>query len=1821
MLFMVHTRTISASQLFLPVIFFLVAISSGFGQALNITGANTGIFTPQSLIQNVFLGEGVEVTNITFNGDPVAIGYFAGGQAAVGIERGILLTTGRAQSGNMGLGGEEVGQDFASNSNLGGSVEPNLAPLVSNPLNDVASYTISFIPTSDTLRFRYCFASEEYPEYSCSQYNDIFGFFIQGPGYPTATNIALIPNTNLPVSINNIHPTFVTFPPCPSMNGQFYINNNNTSLQPVYDGRTRVFIAQAIVTPCQVYTITLAIADVGDTAFDSGVFLEAKSFGTGAIRTEVATFGLDGTVSEGCANGSVTFELASPAVTNFPLDYTIFGTATNGVDYKPIPLDLFIPAGQSKVVMEIEAFEDLIPEGIETIFIDYKKDPCKRDTVQLNIRERILVDALLPPDTALCAGTLLGLDGTLNMLLPPPITVSNTQSVQIAPFNTAVSSSIMVSGILQTTLDTGIIKSICINVDHNWIDDLDIFLVTPNGQFMELTTDNGGNGDDYTNTCFAPSATIPINFPGPFAPSSAAPFTGTFKPEGVWSDLWGGPTNGEWKLQLVDDQNGIVGTLLNWSIVFEPGYKISYDWAPSVGLTCSTCPATDATPLQTTQYTMVATDSYGCSTTDSVEIIVNPVLAAATVSCGNSTSSSVTFIWPNIPDATGYEINVEGMGWVSIQSDTFYTVSGLAPSSVIDAEIRGFNSQFSCGANIALGTCVNCSPPLVAASTTPVTCFNGNNGSVSVTTDNINPPYSFRVGTSSNNTGDFNGLTAGNYICTITDALGCDTLLDFTIGTPPELLTNIIVQQSISCFGGSNGTVLATATGGSGGFTYLWSVNNTTTPSLTGLSVGNYAVTVTDMAGCSITTPVILTQPPVLAATSTALSAKCNGTPTGTLNGNGAGGTAPYSFVWSNGQIGQTVPNVLSGAYILSVTDSKGCVDTSQVIVGQPAVLSVTLTNTPATCNDKSDGTATAAPLGGTSPYVYAWSGGVTQTGISVNNLLPAIYTVTATDANQCTATAITAITAPTPLQLSTTITDVSCNLGSNGSILVTATGANGGYTYTWSAQGQNQPVATGLITGNYTATVTDSKGCTKSIVGFVNQPEALLPTMTTVNAKCFGAPDGQAKVSMVGGVQPYTYLWSSGQTTLSAENIPGGIYTVTTTDAKGCTVTASVTVGQQPQIVPLFTPINILCYNGLSGSINAAATGGTPPFSYKWFGPDNFISLSNFIDSVGAGAYSLTITDANSCTRVDTVTLFQPASPLQLELPYVSDTVCFNTATGTAKVFAQGGITPYSFVWDDSLAQNTQFALDLPVNTYRVTVTDANGCTQSDSTFIYQKNPLFVYVTPYLPRCFEGSDGYASVDFVSFGADPYDPNLINFVWNTTPPQTGRLATGLQYSTVYTVSATDEDGCVATQVAPIGNQEELTGYFTSVENIKCFGESTGTAVINGAGGTAPFTYFWSPNMGSQTDPFGKDMRAETYYVTITDDRICQTVTSITLTEPAQLENVLTPNRIPCFGELLGTIESAPNGGIFPYSFEWSNGTTDDGLANVPTGGYKITLTDKNGCTRVDSTFIDQPDSPVGGTSVPTDVTCFGGNNGRLLITADGGVPPYAYALDNAPFNGSPVQIALAAGSYLPRVRDANGCIVTLPAVTVGQPQAIEVDLGPDIRLELGKNIQLTLDAINANPPIRITWEAADSTWLSCLDCDNPIVDSLFQDNTFEVLVVDALGCRGENSINVVIEKPRKIYVATGFTPNGDGVNDIMFVQGQESAFIKSFRVYDRWGEMVFRSFDFRPNDINLGWNGMFRDQPMLQEVYVWVIEVEYLDGYREVLHGQTTLIR
>ncbi len=444
--------------------------------------------------------------------------------------------------------------------------------------------------------------------------------------------------------------------------------------------------------------------------------------------------------------------------------------------------------------------------------------------------------------------------------------------------------------------------------------------------------------------------------------------------------------------------------------------------------------------------------------------------------------------------------------------------------------------------------------------------------------------------------------------------------------------------------------------------------------------------------------------------------------------------------------------------------------------------------------------------------------------------------------------------------------------------------------------------------------------------------------------------------------------------------------------------------------------------------------------------------------------------------------------------------------------------------------------------------------------------------------------------------------------------------TGLHGGQTYTLTARDQLGCTATASVPVGNPLPIETSVTGFANTKCNGDATGWASARADGGTAPYTWFWNGGT-APSDSLAQGLSAGTYRVTITDVNGCPGSSSVTIGEPTLLRVTLVPTAVKCFGESTGLAKATPSGGTAPYQIVWANGAQTATIQNLAAGIYTMIVTDANGCSTPGSVEVKQPSEALVGTASMEAPRCNGGHDGRIFLTGTGGTPPYRYALDNKPFNGSPVQIGITAGEYAAKIMDINGCEFALTPIEVTQPDPILLDLGPDIHLIYGEDAQLLATVQNARGQVQYAWSQEDSIWLSCLDCVNPSVYSLEFPTYFEVVVTDSMGCRADDQILVSVEKPRKVFVPTGFTPNADFTNDLLLVHGQSSSKALDFKVFDRWGERVFQLKDFAFNDDSMGWDGSFRGQPCEPGVYVWILEVEYVDGVREVFKGNTTLIR
>lgn len=1777
-------------KLLLWVLVGLLAVNNGKAQ-INVVPAGSATTTPEDLITNVFLGEGVQVLSISYQGKPGQVGYFTNGSADIGLDRGIIMSTGEA-SAIVG-----PASDFASTNTGSTAADPDLDSIGSTiqpgaSVNDAAIYTIQFIPIADTLRFRYVFGSEEYPEYTCTQYNDVFGFFISGPGINGAftnngKNIALVPDPSDPtgltfttdyVSITNVqngNPTDASCQPSYPM----YYNDNSSSLNFVYDGYTDVFTAQAIVQPCQVYTIKLAIADLGDNIYDTGVFLEAKSFGTGSIITELNTVSVDGTIVEGCSDAQLVFKTSYPAEADLPLNYQIFGTATTPDDYiitkdgSPFTAGspLIIPQGDTSVTLNVSAIADNIAENGEFIAVSIQKDICTTDTVYIPIKDNILVQADLGQDLSFCSGSIgdtIQLDGTLNMTLPPPpsFTYTGTANDVISNDLPALQAPLFVSGVQPPYLQDGVIRSVCVKLKHKFDADLDIFLFAPNNAPILLSSDNGNNSRDM-DMCFTPmgppvtslqdtlSALFPPNGSVPFANINTLYFKGQYAPEGPFSDFWAGglqtPTNGKWRLVIYDDQGSpfgdpATGLLQEWSITFEPLFKLHYQWDTTADLSCLDCPDPVLTiPNQTTTYHLTVADTYGCTTEDSITVFIQDSLDAPNVSCLIVGKDSITFGWDPVIGATSYEISVDGGSWQDIGNVLSFTVNGLAINQTVHLEIRAVGS---CPAKTGVADCttLDCVQPNFTASATEASCHGESTGAIQIS--NITgpqAPYSVSLNGITSANGIFDSLAAGSYQVIITDAIGCNFPVDITVHEPAPLTATGLETQMVSCAGDATGA-------------------------------GAIEV---------------------------------------------SGGTAPYSFQL-NGTTDSVLTQVAAGSYSYTVTDAHGCATAGSITITENAPITLETFPVDPTCFDATDGQITAFNVqGGSAPYTYQWSDPNGQTTDKAINLPAGTYSVTVSDQLGCTAVQQNIVlTAPAEIVADITTTNAVCG-GAPGSAVITASGGAGNLSFNWSDIGPGPAQRNDLPAGNYLVTISDQNGCAKVVDFTIEAPSDMVLNMTNTNVDCNGDNSGTASVSVTGGSPPYAYQWNDplAQTNKTAVNLPAGQYKVIVTDAQQCVQSDTITI-TEPDALSVDTSVqHISCFGAATGAITTQVTGGTPPYQYSYTLPDNSTVATPNLQDIPAGTYQLVVTDAHNCQVALDITIQQPA-PVTLSFAQI-DTICFGSNNGTAQVSVSGGTAPYQYAWDFANSTTPQIQ-GAPAGTYQVTVTDAKGCTYADQAIIpeYPEIQLSLTQTPAL--CHDDPSGNAVVQTITVNGQSRPLSDYSFVWNTTPAQTTPDAYQLTGGQTYQVIATDKlTGCTAGTDIQIGNPQALTASLVEVHGVSCRGSQDGTARVTATGGTPPYTYQWGISANNQTGDSASNLPKGDHRVVITDAHNCQTELIVTIDEPEAI--VITPQvtDVNCAGESTGQINIQVTGGEAPYQYSWNIGQNQPDLSNLPAGHYTLTVSDHRGCSKTQDIDITEPGQPLLATADATPVTCHGDRNGTIAIRADGGTPPYRYKLNDGNFTSSANKVGLYPGDYNVIVQDHRGCLDTITGIAVQEPEPVLVDIGPNLIIDYGDSVQLSADVQNAVGSITYQWAvSSQDESISCNDCPTPWVMPRYQEYYY-LTVVDENGCTAGDEVLINVNKYTRIFVPTGFSPNGDGHNDILTVLGEKGVIIESFSIFDRWGEKVFERTSFPINDTAAGWDGIFRGQPMPAGQYAWQLRAIMPDGRLVTLQGLSTLLR
>lgn len=511
-------------------------------------------------------------------------------------------------------------------------------------------------------------------------------------------------------------------------------------------------------------------------------------------------------------------------------------------------------------------------------------------------------------------------------------------------------------------------------------------------------------------------------------------------------------------------------------------------------------------------------------------------------------------------------------------------------------------------------------------------------------------------------------------------------------------------STNISCFGNSDGAIDITVTGGTSPYTYLWS-NGFTSEDLSNLVAGIYFVTITDALSNTLIDSVEVYEPTELIPYFSLFShITCNGANDGQIIANADGGTQPYTFLWNNTIADTIISNLSSAYYEVAITDANGCFKVIGDTIQEPAELVVWFTEfTHISCNGANDGQIIANADGGTQPYTFLWNNTVNDTIIS--NLVPAFYEVSVIDNNGCNSVLGDTILEPTLINIwFPQYSDVTCFGANNGFVYANVDGGTQPYNFQWSNGYTNDSIID-LSADNYYVTVTDNNGCESVNNIIINEPDELLTLISTTDESCSGMSDGAANVNVMGGISPYTFLWSNSETTDSIINLTSGVYSITVTDSNGCVNISSDVINPAISVNINETITNIQC-NGLNnGMISIAPSGGMSPYTIIWSNS----STNNTISSLDVGNYSVTVTDNNNCFSVGNYNISQPAaiSATIVKTPTTCDLSC----NGTATITASGGTSPYSFYWSNGEITNPALSLCPGINTF--TITDANACNK----------------------------------------------------------------------------------------------------------------------------------------------------------------------------------------------------------------------------------------------------------------------------------------------------------------------------------------------------------------------------------------------------------------------------------------------------------------------------------------------------------------------------
>ncbi|MGK0390618.1 MAG: gliding motility-associated-like protein, partial [Maribacter sp.] len=1005
-----------------------------------------------------------------------------------------------------------------------------------------------------------------------------------------------------------------------------------------------------------------------------------------------------------------------------------------------------------------------------------------------------------------------------------------------------------------------------------------------------------------------------------------------------------------------------------------------------------------------------------------------------------------------------------------------------------------------------------------------------------------------------------------------------------------------------------------------GNASYEWSTGVTDNGATGTITIsGDYTVTITDDDnGCTSTAMIsigdnFLVPTAIIVSSGTQLYCSITNI---NLDASTSVSQGALTYEWDDSSPTTMIIVTTAGTYSVTITDINGCTNSTSINITalDPVVITELSTNN-STCNASDDGAISISVSGGDGNYTYDWNGAAVGSTDTANSLSPEIYTVIVTDGLACTATYQYEVTEPLPITPSLIQSNVSCTGGNEGTATATSTGgtAVGGYSFVWSTIPiQNTPMAIGLSAGTYTVTITDDNNCEATAEVMITEPLPLSLVISGTDISCANGDDGTATVVASDGTGAYTYLWSNsplGQIA-AITNLTVGTYTVTVTDDNDCEATATIILIEPIAMIVVAneTQIQSDCENP-DGVADVSASNGAGGYTFTW--GTNPIQTGTTAIGLTAGNYFVTAIDANGCTASTTVEINSTFTITPVAT--IIDIDCNGSASGSIEIVTTGvGNEPFSYDWGTSTANPFT---NLIAGTYTVTITDINNCSRIEPYVVTEPEDLVITVIDVASStCTSANDGAIEI---SPTGGPLGGSY-SYEWSSLAAGQDNTVTGIPFG-VYSVTVTDDNGCQEIETITVNTPSPILITISNTTPANCTA-CDGIANISVSGGVGNYTYSWDNGNNSATPD---NLCAGSSILTVFDGNNCSETVEVIIDNVTTLvinEMIAIDTECPtsCDGEAIVLV----SGGLEPYTYLWdtlAGEQTTDTITEMCAGTYGVTVFDQNGCEVTGSTTISSPFPLVLDLS-SEDVICYGENNGAIIIEdATGGTAPYSYSIDDEFYIFDTIFPFQTSGDYTIYIEDNNQCRDSVN-ITVYQPVQLLAFVDPlDTLINLGETVDITVDP-NQFSNITITWTPDSS--LSCNDCPDP-TSSTLETITYTVTVQDTVkGCVFEEDVLVRVNKDRNIYIPNAFTPNGDGNNDFLSVYSDDISVerVKSFRIFDRWGELVFENTDFQTNTLGDGWDGTFKGKKMATGVFVYAVEVVFIDGYEEIFSGDVTLL-